>query len=68
MAIGASDFLVSSGHATVPTTPLGRLRSWLCCHPGKPSRAQLNCDVAHLNDTEHVQSQVPQSREPSQCG
>ena len=33
---------VCSGHTAAPATPLGRLRSWLCCHPGKkPSRAQL---------------------------
>ena len=26
---------VCSGHTAAPATPLGRLRSWLCCHPGE---------------------------------
>ena len=30
-----SSIRVCSGHTAAPTTPLGRLRSWLCCHPGK---------------------------------
>ena len=29
-----SSIRVCSGHTAAPTTPLGRLRSWLCCHPG----------------------------------
>ena len=24
-----------TAHTAAPATPLGRLRSWLCCHPGK---------------------------------
>ena len=28
-----------SGHTAVPATPLGRLRSWLCCHPGKKTQS-----------------------------
>ena len=35
--VGAFKFFkrVRSGHTAAPATPLGRLRSWLCSHPGK---------------------------------
>ena len=33
--VGAFFKRVCSGHTAAPASPLGRLRSWLCCHPGK---------------------------------
>ena len=35
VVVGAFFKRVCSGHTAAPATPLGRLRSWLCCHPGK---------------------------------
>ena len=37
--VGALFKRVCSGHTVAPATPLGRLRSWLCCRPGKRTQS-----------------------------